>query len=85
VEHSRARFLQDALNEATRTYWLRRADTFEAAKPRVGDHFGKLTREEVRAQWHRLDQIARACRARAEVSLVDELAPEVQTVLREVA
>lgn len=30
VEHFRLRVLQDALNEATSAYWLRRAATFEA-------------------------------------------------------
>lgn len=83
--HFRARVLQDALTEATRSYWLRRAETFEAAKPRPGDYFGKLTRDEVRAQWYRLDEIARACRARAEVSILDDVADEVRDVLREVA
>lgn len=30
VEHFRARVLQDALNEALPSYWLRRAETFAA-------------------------------------------------------
>lgn len=30
VEHFRHRVLQDALNEATSSYWLRRADQFAA-------------------------------------------------------
>lgn len=81
------RFLHDALTEvflsAERAWWLRRAEDFERAKPRLGDNFGRLTREEVRAQWHRLDELARACRARAQVSPVDDIREDVRNVLRE--
>jgi hypothetical protein len=79
------RVIQDALSEATRAYWLRRAETFLAARPRPEDFHGNATTEDLRAQWHRLTAIADACRARAEVSLLDDLAPEVQDVLGEVA
>jgi hypothetical protein len=33
VDHFRMRVLQDALNEATAAYWLKRAKTFESAAP----------------------------------------------------
>jgi len=36
LDHFRARVLQDALNEATAAYWLRRAETFEDARTRPG-------------------------------------------------
>jgi hypothetical protein len=85
VDHVQHRVLQDALAEGTRTYWLRRAESFLAARPRPDDFHGQATTEDLRAQWHRLTEIADACRARAEVSLLDDLAPEVQEVLREVA
>lgn len=81
------RFLHDALTEvfltAERAWWLRRAEDFERAKPRVGDNFGRLTRDQVREQWHRLDELARACRARAHVSPVDDIREDVRNVLRE--
>jgi len=32
LDHFRARVLQDALNEATAAYWLRRAEAFENAR-----------------------------------------------------
>lgn len=59
VEHFRQRVLQDALNEATSSYWLKRAEMFEA----VGNA--------------RCDEIARACRNRAELALLpDDRGPE---------
>lgn len=85
VEHFRARVLQDALNEATASYWIGRAEAFEAARPRPGDFTGNATRDDLREQWNRLTETANACRARARVSLLVDLAPEVRDVLREVA
>jgi hypothetical protein len=85
VEHFRERVLQDALTEATRSYWLQRAETFEAAKPRLGEYHGAATNKDLRDAWRRCDRIARACRARAEVSLLDDLGPEIRDALREVA
>lgn len=85
VEHFRARVLQDALNEATASYWLRRAEQFEQAKPRLGEHFGNRTADDLRAKWRELDEIVRACRNRATVSLWQDLDEETQQILREVA
>ena len=82
-------FLHDALLEvflaAERQWWLKRADEFLAARPTPGDFTGEATRAELSAQWRRLTEIARACRARAEVSPVEDLREDVANVLREVA
>lgn len=69
VDHFRERVLQDALNEATASYWARRSATFD----RVGNE--------------RCDEVARACRARASVSLLqgDYTEVELLDVLREVS
>jgi hypothetical protein len=85
VEHFRARVLQDALNEATASYWLRRARQFEAARPEPDEFHGEATRLQLRAKWYELTEAAEACRHRAAVSLVvqDEIAPEVWAALRE--
>lgn len=66
LDHFAQRLIRDAFNEATAAYWLRRAEQFEAARPKPGDYFGQATREEVRAQYDRLTMTAHACRARAE-------------------
>lgn len=83
-------FLHDALAEvmltAERQWWLRRAEDFERAKPRpVGEFHGRMTAAQLRAQWLRLDAMARACRARAQVSPVDHIREDVANVLQEVA
>lgn len=70
VDHFRRRVLADALQEATAAYWERRAEVFEAARPRRGDYFGNATRDDLRAQDERLAAMARACRSRAAVSLL---------------
>lgn len=86
VEHFRARVLQDALNEATASYWLRRAEAFEAARPRIGDFHGQATPEHLRAKWDELTEIATACRNRAAVALWHEdIDPDVWDAIREVA
>ncbi|GAB6983519.1 hypothetical protein [Nocardioides pyridinolyticus] len=84
IDHFRQRVLQDALTEATATYWLRRAEQFEAAKPRPGDFHGLLTPAELSAKWSELDSIARACRVRASASPVG-ISHEVADALSEVA
>ena len=70
VEHFRARVVQDALAEADAAYWLRRADAFDAARPRRGDFHGRASRQELAQRDQRLAETAAACRARAAVSLV---------------
>jgi hypothetical protein len=84
VDHFRNRVLQDALTEAWPTYWERRARALEAARPCPGDFHGNATREDLRAQWCRLTEAARACRARAQVSPLELVAADVENVLEEV-
>lgn len=84
VDHFRYRVLQDALNEATRSYWLRRAETFEQAKPRLGEFHGQATKAELSARWRSLDEMAKACRNRAALALIqDEYPDDVRAALRE--
>lgn len=97
LAHFQNRVIQDALNEATRSYWLRRADTFEWAKPSIGEHHGgpvewfrsepsPAPADKLSAQWRRADETAKACRNRAAMALVQDEYPElVRAVLDEVA
>lgn len=62
VEHFRARILQDALNEATSSYWIRRAEQFEGARPRLGEYYGTQSVDQLRTKWLELTEIATACR-----------------------
>lgn len=75
VDHFRARVLQDAVTEATVTYWHRRADDLEAARSRPGDYQGQASLERIRARDARLSAAARACRRRASLALLRD-APE---------
>jgi len=80
VEHFRLRVMEDAFTEATAAYWLRRADQFEWARPTLDDFAGNATDTQRRAKWHELAAVARACRARASVSLLegDDIEPELE-------
>lgn len=82
-------FLQDALTEimltAERAWWLRRAEDFERAKPVPGEYVGGASHADLRAQWLRLDRMARACRARASVSPFEDIREDVAAVLEDVA
>jgi hypothetical protein len=73
LEHFRARVVQDALNEASAAYWLRRADAYEqASRPRPAEWIGfHTTPAERAARRQRLQETAAACRARAHVALID--------------
>lgn len=73
VEHFRQRVLQDALAEATATYWRRRAQTFLAAMPRPGDYTGQATPQEIEARRERIAAAARACAERAELAIGGDL------------
>lgn len=44
IEQFRARVLQDALNEATGTYWQQRADAFDAVGTPAGDEIARACR-----------------------------------------
>lgn len=84
IDHFVKRLLTDCLNEATSRYWLKRAEDFERAKPRPDEFHGNAaTPAKLNEQWRRLDDIARACRARAQVSPLDEIAAEVETIFEE--
>lgn len=75
----------DCCLEQARSQWLKRAETFEAARPNPAEGYcGGATIEQLREQWARLTEVAVACRARAEVSPLD-IETEVEMVLREVS
>lgn len=67
LDHFRARVMQDALAEATEMYWLRRADTFEDARPREGDFTGEASVQELMDRDQALKDLAEECRRRAAV------------------
>lgn len=67
LDHFRARILQDALTEATATYWLRRAHQFEQAAPRLGEYHGQASREHLRDAWIQCMATAEACRRHADL------------------
>lgn len=67
LDHFQRRVLQDALAEATKAYWLRRAQDFEAAKP-VEPPEGFRDPEQARKQWKRCHAAAEACRHAAELA-----------------
>jgi len=81
-----ARVLTDALAEGTAAYWLRRAETFEAAAPRSTDYNGRATRAELVERAERCRSTAAACRARASLEEHGQPIPaELLRVLQEVA
>lgn len=74
VDHFRARVLQDALTEAMRSYWLRRADAFEAAMHKPGDFPGLCSVDQIAATNERLAAKATACRNHASICIFDDTA-----------
>lgn len=86
VAHFRARVAQDALNQATARYWLRRAEELEAARHRPGvDYVGNASAEDLQARSIRATDTAAACRNRAAVSLIqDGIEPAVLAAFLEV-
>lgn len=74
VARFQARVCQDAWAEAWSVYWVRRAETFEAAAARPGDFTGQATEAEQDERARRIVETAVACRNRA--TLVDGLADE---------
>jgi hypothetical protein len=74
--------LTDAYNTGHRLWWLKRARDFENAKPLPGEYHGNATPVELSARWRWCDEIARACRAKAEMVGADE---EIAAILREVS
>jgi hypothetical protein len=61
----RLRVTQDVMLTGTATYWRRRADTFDWARPRPGDYTGQATAGDLRDRDQRLAEAAAACRAHA--------------------
>lgn len=51
LEQFAARFMQDALNEATSRYWLRRAAQFEAVGTATCDEIATACRNRARLAW----------------------------------
>ncbi len=87
IDHFRARILQDALTEATAQYWLRRAEQFEEAAPRLDEYRGTATRDELNDAWMRCHEAALACRNHARflrAEAAEAISEEVLTVLGEV-
>jgi hypothetical protein len=58
----------DVYNIGTAIYWRRRAETFEWAKPRLGENRGDLSDTELSAAWQRCHATAEACRNRARLA-----------------
>jgi hypothetical protein len=90
--HFRLRVLRHALTEAaaeaTAEHWLRRAVTFENARPRPGDYIGRATAQDLAQRDARCAAIAQACRNRASLALTGAAAPQdalVAAVVAEVA
>lgn len=63
-----ARVILDALAEGSADYWRRRAEAFDAARPRLGDFTGRATADDLLALDARMIARARACRAAAELA-----------------
>ena len=86
LEHFGRRVLLDALNEASATYWRRRAEALRAARHREGDYLPDDRLEAARAKWRQLTEAAAACDARArfiEMYGHELYAHEVASVLAE--
>lgn len=80
------RLLQDCITEATGTYWIKRAETFEAARPKLDEFYGRADVTEMRRRWQELTEIANACRARAQLApIADEIEEDVAAVWGEVS
>ena len=75
------RVLQDALAEATSSYWLNRAQTLDAARSRPGDYVGAASPEDLRRRDDELAQVAAACRARASLALIDTDGRLIESVI----
>lgn len=85
VEHFQMRVLQDALASAHAGQLIRRAEQFEAARPRPGDFHGRATRSDLSRRWRELTEIAEALRAKAAIVSDSPVSLHVVDELREVA
>lgn len=68
LERVAVRVLEDAFTEAVPDYWERRAERFEAARPRPGDFPGRAGQAALDAADARLAATAQACREAAELA-----------------
>jgi hypothetical protein len=73
--HFAARLVADALNEASRAYWLRRAAAFKLACPCDDDFHGDADLPTLIEAWERCMQIALACRRHADIAASTWVAP----------
>jgi hypothetical protein len=71
-EQIRVRIAQDIMQRGMVAYWLARAETFEAARPRPGDWMGNLSPAAVADQDKRLADLAQLCRDHARACELDE-------------
>lgn len=86
--HFRARVVQDALTEATASYWERRAAAFQDARPRPGDYTGNATAADLADADRRCAEVARACRAKSTVTTAsrpEPIAADVYNAVQAVA
>ncbi len=90
VEAFQRRAVQDAFAEASQANWTGRRQTFLDARPRGGDFHGQATRGALRARYDRLSEMAAACRAAADVALLQDddercnaIAADLEAVLDE--
>lgn len=83
LTHLQRRVVQDAVNSATRSWWLKRAEDFERAKPHPDDYNGQATIEELRARWRWCNETAKACRNKAALvsMLWQEFDDEIAAIL----
>lgn len=72
LEHFARRVILDAIHDASRSWWLKRAEDFERAKPVPGEYHGRATREQLRARWQWCHETAQACRNKAALVPLDE-------------
>jgi hypothetical protein len=79
------RLLLEAFSDASRQWWLKRAEVFERARPVPGEFHGNMTPEQLRAQWLHLSEVAAACRARAGVCEPRDASADLDAVWSEVA
>src|SRR5689334_4626901 len=65
--------LLELFQNASRAWWIKRAQDFERAKPIVGDPADHTPEalDRLRRAWTRCDEVARACRAKAEIVASD--------------
>lgn len=71
IDHFRRRVIQDAMTEATASYWERRARQLSQAKFVQGDYVGWLTVEQVKAHDDRIQAQVDACLNKARLIRLD--------------